>query len=269
MTLLYSILCLILLNNKCTYNRICYDNKNVNNYINSNNNNTTLSCLNNNNNKMYNISEYNNTNLFNKEHNNLNIFPEEFNCYYKENLIIIVLFCVFSILKFIFLTFLFYYHNKFLLNNISTYIHSKMNDVVALYGNPFSKGSKCKNVARIFKSTKTIKNEVSYYEKKIYLYNNRINFSLIINTSEDIDNYYIYKYCGVKLRNNLSKDSIFDNKNIDVSNNVLKIDNNNPIISNKANNELIKKSLSIKFKLKDKSIMSKESNISNLLNKKM
>ena len=49
-----------------------------------------------------------------------------------------------------FVSTLLYFHSKFVLNNLSTYVVTKMNSVVTVYGNPFYKGSWISNLKDIF-----------------------------------------------------------------------------------------------------------------------
>ena len=59
-----------------------------------------------------------------------------------------------NFLKFVFLTYLVYYHTRFVIMNTSTYIDSKMDDVLLLYSNPFDRGSYKKNIKSLLYSKK-------------------------------------------------------------------------------------------------------------------
>lgn len=71
-------------------------------------------------------------------------------CHSREDLAWLISLLGASILKFGFVTFLYYHHLIFSFNNISTYIHTKMDEVLILYSNPFTKGSSIKNLKYIF-----------------------------------------------------------------------------------------------------------------------
>lgn len=54
------------------------------------------------------------------------------------------------VMKSSFLLYLIYSHIKFIINNTSTYIESKMDFIIILYSNPFDKGSLLKNLRELF-----------------------------------------------------------------------------------------------------------------------
>lgn len=84
-------------------------------------------------------SEYNSA-------NNNNTIIEKYNTNKRQSLAALYIFLSLSVIKFLLVGLLYSYHIYFTLNNITTYVYSKMMDVVLLYGNPFDKGSIANNI---------------------------------------------------------------------------------------------------------------------------
>jgi hypothetical protein len=84
----------------------------------------------------------------------------------KQSTIALYIFLTVSIIKFLLVGLLYSYHIYFTINNITTYVYSKMMDVVILYGNPFDKGSYINNIKYImcnsFKARINFKKMTSY-----------------------------------------------------------------------------------------------------------
>lgn len=120
---------------------------------------------------------------------------------YKDiSLLSLIVFISFSFIKLVLISLLYSYHIYFSSRNITTYIYSKLMEVVLIYGNPFDKGSKYKNFKSILCNKK--KNRLNF--QKTITINNRDsnNFSKLLNGSQAI----------------MLKDSFNDNLNMNMSN---------------------------------------------------
>jgi len=128
-----------------------------------------------------------------------------------------------SVFKLFFLSLLYFHHLNFTTKNITTYIYSKMMDIVILYGNPFDKGGAIKNIKNLFKT---------------YICKSNVEFSFIIQKSYFLENDNV-KY-QIKESNNVIFRNELCNKlnNTDISNEKVKNQKENSKSKNFLINEI-------------------------------